>query len=125
VYLVIIHHWHRAIISYMSPQEKAMAEAASFVAKLNDAILFPLIYLLGGVALLVFAYGGAVYIMNADSEQARDQGKRSIMYGLIGLVVMASAYVILGLAAGTFGLNDEVDCAISPTSTGCDTKFKI
>ncbi len=109
----------------MTPKESAMAEASSFVARLNEAVLFPLIFLLGGIALLVFVYGGVVYIMNAASEQAREQGKNSLIYGIIGLVIMSSAYVILGLAAGTFGLNDEVDCAIDPDGTGCETKFEI
>jgi Type IV secretion system pilin len=109
----------------MTPQAKAMAEASTFVGTLNSVFLFPLIYLLSGIAMVMFVYGAAVYIMNAESEQAREQGKKSITYGLIGLVVMASAYAILSLSAGTFGLNDEVDCAINPKGAGCDTKFKI
>ncbi len=109
----------------MTPKEAAMAEAATFVGKLNDAVLFPLIFLLGGVALMVFVYGGVVYVMNAASDQAREQGRKSLMYGLIGLVVMSSAYVILSIAAGSIGLNDEVDCAIDPSGAGCETKFNV
>jgi hypothetical protein len=109
----------------MTPQAKAMTEASAFVGTLNEVFLFPLIYLLSGIAMVMFVYGAAVYIMNAESDQAREQGKKSITYGLIGLVVMASAYAILSLSAGTFGLNDEVDCAANPKGAGCDTKFKI
>jgi Type IV secretion system pilin len=109
----------------MTPQAKAMAEASTFVGKLNEVFLFPLIYLLSGVAMVMFVYGAVVYVMNASSEQAREQGKQSITYGLIGLVVMISAYAILSLSAGTFGLSDELDCAATPSAAGCDTKFKI
>lgn len=103
----------------------AIAEANSFIAKLNDAILFPLIYLLMGVALLFFVYGSAQYILNANSDQAREQGKKNIIYGILGFFVMGSAYAILSLAAGTFGLNDELDCYSRPNASGCDAAFTI
>lgn len=109
----------------MSPADKAAAEAALFVGKLNTVILFPTIALLSGIAMLVFVYGCAVYILNSDSDQAREQGKKHITFGLIGLVVMLSAYAILSIAAGTFGLNKQVDCALDPSASGCSGAFKI
>jgi hypothetical protein len=109
----------------MDPKAAAVAEASSFVAKLNNAILFPLIALLSGIALLFFIYGCAVYILNAQSETAREEGKKNITYGIIGLVVMAAAYAILSIAAGTFGLNDQLKCANDPTATGCADAFKV
>ncbi len=105
----------------MTPQEEAMA----FVVKLNDAILFPVIALLSGIALLFFVYGSAEYIINAESDQAREQGKKHITYGVIGLVVMLSAYAILSIATGTFGLTRQQECAVDPTGPGCDQAFKI
>lgn len=103
----------------------AIAEANSFIAKLNDAILFPLIYLMMGVALVFFIYGGAQYILGANSDQAREQGKKNLMYGIIGFFVMGSAYAILSLAAGTFGLSDELDCYSKPNTPGCEQAFTI
>jgi len=84
--------------------EGASAEAAAFVAKVNTVFLFPLISLLMGIAFIVFLYGSAVYVMNAGNETARAEGKKHIMYGIIGLVVMVSAYTLLTIAANTFGL---------------------
>jgi Type IV secretion system pilin len=81
------------------------AEAASLVQKINEVILFPLIALLSAIAILVFVYGCAIYIMNASNETARATGKKHIMFGIIGLLVMVAAYSILSLAAGTFGLS--------------------
>ena len=104
----------------MTPQGEAM----DFVIKLNDIILFPLISLLMGVALLVFLYGSAKYVMNASNEQAREEGKRHIMYGLIGLVVMISAYAILNIAVTTFGLGDHLDCA-GNFIDGCENVLKV
>jgi heme/copper-type cytochrome/quinol oxidase subunit 2 len=109
----------------LSPKAAAVAEASNFVAKINDIILFPLIALLSGIALLVFVYGCAQYILNAASDQAREEGKKHIMYGVIGLVVMISAFAILNIAAGTFGLTKQLDCAADPTGTGCDAAFVL
>lgn len=105
----------------MTPQQ----EAAAFVERLNAAIIFPLITLLSAIAFLFFLVGCAQYIMNAANEQAREQGKTHIMYGLIGLFVMVSAWAILTTAANTFGLGDQLDCANTPSGTGCNEVFRL
>jgi uncharacterized membrane protein YidH (DUF202 family) len=109
----------------MTPQQQAAQEAASFVTRLNDAILFPLIALLSGVALLFLLYGCAEYIMNASNDQAREQGKKHITYGIVGLLVMVSAYSVLTLATGTFGLDQQLDCADDPSGSGCGSAFQL
>lgn len=78
--------------------------ARSFLAKFNDAILFPVITLMMAVALLVFLWGCFEFIMGAGEPSARENGKRHIFWGIIGMVIMVSAYGILTIAAGTFGL---------------------
>ncbi len=103
----------------------ANKEAGLFVDKLNDIILFPLIALLSGIAFLVFIYGCAVYIFNAENETARTEGKKHILYGIIGLVIMISAYGLLIIATNTFGLGKQLDCANDPTIAGCDSAFTI
>ncbi len=109
----------------MSPQQKAVQEASSFVDKLNEVILFPLIALMLGVAFFVFLYGCAEYIFKSGNESAREEGVKHITWGIIGLVVMVTAWSILLLATGTFGLNDELQCANDPTKPGCADAFKL
>lgn len=109
----------------MTPQQKAATEASNFVGKFNDIILFPLIALLSGIAFLIFIYGCAVYIFNAENEQARSEGKKHILYGIIGLVIMISAYGLLIIATNTFGLGKQLDCANDPSGAGCDSAFEI
>lgn len=109
----------------MTPQQQAAAEAGKFVTQVNNIILFPLIALLSGIAFLYFLWGCAQYIMNADNDSAREEGKKHITYGLVGLVVMFSAFAILTLAVNTFGLGKTLNCADNPTASGCDTVFKL
>lgn len=109
----------------MSPQQKAVGEAASFVDKVNEIILFPFIALLMAVAFLVFLWGCAEYIFKSGNESARAEGVKHITFGIIGLVVMVTAWSLLSLATGTFGLGDELECANDPTKSGCDKIFEI
>lgn len=109
----------------MTPQQKATAEATSFVGKLNEVILYPTIALLSSVAFLVFLWGLVQYFANATNDQARQQGVKHITYGIIGLVVMISAYAILNVAAGTFGFDKQLDCARDSTQAGCEDAFKV
>jgi uncharacterized membrane protein YjfL (UPF0719 family) len=109
----------------MSPQQKATAEAASFVDKFNDIILFPLIALLAAVAFFMFLVGCAEYIIHSSNDSERQTGVKHITWGIIGLVIMVSAWAILRIATGTFGLDDELKCANDPTASGCDKAFQI
>jgi Type IV secretion system pilin len=78
------------------------AAAASFVERINNAIIFPLVSLMLGVAVLVFVWGGYQYLLNADNATARSEGQKHMLFGIIGIVVMISAFTILSIAVRTF-----------------------
>lgn len=82
----------------------ATEAAQGFVDAFNNAFLFPLITLLSAMAFLVFLYGCFTYVRNAGNDQGREEGRRHIFYGTIGMLVMLSAYAILKLAAATVGI---------------------
>lgn len=107
------------LFSIASAATPGAVETAAFVARFNEVVLFPIIALLMGVALLVFLYGCAVYIASANNPSAREDGRKHIMYGVIGMLIMLIAYSILTIAANTFGFGDELDCAKNPTASGC------
>lgn len=86
--------------------------AQGFVQKINQAILYPLISLLLGVAMLVFLYGAYEYVANADNENSREVGQRHMLWGVVGLLVMVSAVAILQIAANTFGVGDQMPSGI-------------
>lgn len=79
--------------------------ARGFLATLNEVILYPLITLMLTVALVVFLWGSFQFIANAGNSGKREEGRRHIMWGIIGMLIMLSAYAILTIAAGTFGLD--------------------
>ncbi len=81
-----------------------IAQAQNLVGRIQSAILFPLMMLMFAVAILVFFWGGFQFVTNADNDQGREAGKQHMLYGIIGLLVMISAYAILKVALNTFGI---------------------
>ena len=78
----------------MTPEE--------LIARINAAIVNPLILLLVAVATTYFVWGLMLYIANAADADKRAEGKKRIVYGLIGLFVMMSVYGIINLVLNTF-----------------------
>jgi len=96
-------------IAYAQSYSQAELAAFSLVDSINNAIIFPLIALMMAVAFLIFLWGGFEFIKNANNETGRATGKQHMLWGVVGMLVMISAYAILGIAAGTFGLRGTLD----------------
>ena len=73
--------------------------------KINTEILNPIILLLFGAALVLFLWGGFMFIRDAASDEGRETGKRALFWGIVGMVIMVSVYGILRLAVNTFGVD--------------------
>jgi uncharacterized membrane protein YgcG len=112
-------------ITQLASVAPGVTEAAAFVAKFNEVILFPLIMLMTGIAMLYFIYGCVIYIMNAENSEARETGRNHIIYSVVGMFVMLSAYGLLMVAANTFGLNDVLDCSKTPTNSKCNNVMRL
>ncbi len=88
------------------PKGNAPVDAAqAIIAKLNDAIIFPTITLLLGVAVVVFAWGVFKYVQEAGGSEGHKKARDLIIWSIIGFVIMVSARAILSLAAGTLGIS--------------------
>lgn len=86
--------------------QDAVPLAVSFVNKLKAAIIYPLIMLMLGVAIIYFLWGVFEYVYNSADEGGRTTGKKHMMWGIIGFVVMLSAVAIMNIALSTFGLEN-------------------
>lgn len=76
----------------------------TFLEKVVVQIINPLILLLAASAFVVFLWGIFEFIAHANDENSRIEGRRAIMWGLVGLVIIFGAYGIINLALGTFNL---------------------
>lgn len=75
-----------------------------FLRKIDQFILNPLILLAFAIAFLVFFWGIFQFISSQTVDAGREAGKRKIFWGLFGMFIMISAYGLIHLILGTFGI---------------------
>lgn len=83
---------------------QAECVARSFLEKINNAVFYPLIIFLTALAFLLFLWGAFRFVWSANESSSRENGRRHMMFGIIGLLIMVSAWAILEITANTFDL---------------------
>lgn len=76
----------------------------SILNNITSLILNPLITLLFAIALLIFFWGIVQFINSETADGKREEGKKKIIYGLVGMFIMFSAYGIIRFILNTFGI---------------------
>jgi hypothetical protein len=79
------------------PRVELIAASIPLLDNIKTQILNPLIYLAFAAAFLVFGYGVVEFIRHADSDEGRETGGRHILWGVVGMFIMASAFGIINL----------------------------
>jgi len=64
-------------------------------------IVNPVITLMVAVAVIYFLWGVFQFIRNAESPDERKKGGMNMLWGVVGLFLMASAYGVVNLIVGT------------------------
>ena len=70
------------------------------------AMLIPLVIALG---LLVFIWGLVQFILASGNEEAKDVGKRRMVWGIITLFVIVSVWGLVGLLNQITGIEQGMD----------------
>ncbi len=83
----------------------------AFLMKVYEVVLQPIIFLVFGLAFLLFMWGIVKFLKDKDNETKREEGKKSIMYGILGMLIMVSVFGIINIIAGTMGVDVPVDDA--------------
>src|SRR6185436_17321654 len=85
----------------------AHADVKSLVKAINKVLINPFIVLLFSIAFVYFLYGVVLYVINADSQDARKTGKQHMLWGIIGMVIMISVFGIMQILVNTFSLTNS------------------
>ncbi len=85
------------------------------------AAIIPLIFTL---AFLYFLWGMVMFIKGADDVKKREESKKFIYWGIIGLTVMIAVWGIVQIVTSTFGLGNTVprlqtDCLTTDKNNPC------
>jgi hypothetical protein len=76
---------------------------SDILVKITDAIIAPALGIIFIIAFVYFVMGVFTMMVGADDSAKRKQGQDNILYGVIGMVIMLSAYGIIRLIASTIG----------------------
>ncbi len=80
----------------------ALTPYSNGIVNLINGVLVPVLF---AIAFLYFIWGVYKYfILGADNETKRDEGRTFILYGLIGFVVILSVWGLVDIISKTFGL---------------------
>ncbi len=79
---------------------------SDLLVKITDNIIAPILGVMFLYAFVVFVLGVYNMITEAGDSGAREKGQQNVMYGVIGMVIMLSAYGIIRLIAGTIEVGD-------------------
>jgi TM2 domain-containing membrane protein YozV len=100
------------LIAFAQPSDiKGILGIAASLLNLSARVL-------AGLALLVFFFGLAKFILNAASEEAQREGKQFMIWGIIALFVMVSVWGLVAVLQNTF-FSGQATCDVNPSTFGC------
>ena len=73
-----------------------------FLTRVFDGVVQPLVTVLFFLATAVMLLGLVEYLWKADSEDARSDGRKHMLWGIIGLAIMFSAVMIVNMICNFF-----------------------
>jgi len=87
-----------------APSPRTPSNFGDFISMILGFISY-LIPVLIAIGLLVFLWGMAKFILHAEEEDKREEGRQLMMWGAIGLFVMVSFWGLTKILVGTFGFD--------------------
>lgn len=79
----------------------------TFMGTVMAEIINPVMAVIFAAALVYFLYGLMVFILNAGESSKRVEGRRHMLWGVIGMMVMVSVFSIIKFALITGGVTSE------------------
>jgi tryptophan-rich sensory protein len=74
------------------------------VSKISNAVIVPVIEVIFGLAIVLFIWGAAGLIIYKDNPEKRHTSQMHILWGVIGMLIMISAYGIIRFVANSIGV---------------------
>lgn len=81
----------------------AQQDFKSIVGSVTEFLL-SLVPILSSLALLFFFWGLVQYVFQAGNQQAVEQSRQRMLWGIVGLFVIATIWALVTLVGGSFNL---------------------
>lgn len=79
---------------------------SGLIAKISENIINPIIGIVFFGAFVIFTYGIVKMISSEEGSEESKNGKNSILWGVIGMFIMLSAFGIIRLISNTLEVPD-------------------
>lgn len=67
----------------------------TFIARVQDQIIDPIITVLALAAFVLFVFGVVEFIRGAENGETQEKGRRHMIWGIIGLAILFGANAIV------------------------------
>ncbi len=85
----------------MSLVSTVYAASVPLVDSIKSKIITPIVGFLAALAVISFVYGIVLFMSNLDNESKMEDGKRHMLWGLVGLAIIVSVQAILKVICDT------------------------
>lgn len=93
--------------------QAATATTLNTVANSILKVFGELVYVILGVAVLLFLWGIVVYMTHGNEEEKRTEAKNYMVWGVVCLAVMFSLWGLVYLVTGSFDLSGDMSTTTS------------
>ena len=91
-----------------------ISDVGTFIINTINNIIVPVLF---AVAFIVFLYSVfKTFIVGQGSEEAKEQGKNLMLWGLIGFFVMVSVWGLVNILTGTVSFGNNAAPSTVPSS---------
>lgn len=87
-----------------SASDVFVPQVVKLMAAISKNIIDPFVKVLFAIALLVFAVGMIEFFLAKQSGEALEQGRRHMIWGIVGMAVMAGVFGIMYFIITTLGI---------------------
>ncbi len=84
--------------------EVLVPQVVKLMQSINKHILNPLIKVLFAVALIIFAWGLIEFFLAKQTNESLEQGRRHMLWGLVGMAIMGGVFGIMYFIITTLGV---------------------
>lgn len=85
----------KSIICENVPGDNCQEADQSFLEKMINRVVKPLLFVVGAAAVVMLIVGGLKFVLSAGGQDAVQSAKSTITYALIGLSVSILAYALV------------------------------
>ncbi|OHA81004.1 MAG: hypothetical protein A2675_01010 [Candidatus Yonathbacteria bacterium RIFCSPHIGHO2_01_FULL_51_10] len=78
----------------------------TLIGKISQMIINPIIEFLMALAVIYFIWGILQFVRGYDTEEDRDNGRRHMLWSIVGFAIMVLVFAIINFVVSVLGIPD-------------------